>query len=117
MTEQQNDDAMERTKSALQHTMQSIVKTKSELKNEHANHSNTVEGLKETIKQTKADIQQINDGTYAAAVEARASIVEQKMACENDMHSKRKEIQADIDGLKARLSKDEAIHNDKISNL
>ena len=116
MTEQ-NDDAMERTKSALQHTMQSIVKTKIEMKNEHTNHSNTVEGLKESIKQTKADIVAIQDGTYAAAVEARASLAEQKLACENDMQSKRKEIQAEIDGLKATLTKDEAIHNDKISRL
>lgn len=117
MTEQQNDDAMERTNSALQHTMQSIIQTKVEMKKEHTNHSNTVEGLKESIKQTKADIVAIKDNTYAAAVEARASLAEQKLACNNDMHSKKKEIQAEIDGLKARLSKDEAIHNDKISRL
>ena len=116
MTEQ-NDDAMERTKSALQHTMQSIVKIKVEMKNEHTNHSKIVEGLKENIKQTKADIAAIKDNTYAAAVEARASLAEQKSASENDMRSQRKEIQAEIDGLKATLSKDSAIHNDKISRL
>lgn len=108
---------MERTKNALQHTMQCIAETKAELKNEHVNHSNTVEELKSSIKQTKADVTAMKDNTYAAAVEARASLAEQRSASENDMQTKKKEIQAEIDGLKAKLSKDEAIHNDKIHHL
>ena len=108
---------VERTKKDLQSTIQSIADTKQLLKNEHAYHSDTVESLKKEITRTKNDIVQIQDETYATAVEARKTLTEKQSAQTLAMQSKRMELHAEISQLKDKIAKDATIHYHKVSHL
>ena len=112
-----SQDEVDRTHEELQLTISSIATTKATLKNEHIQHRDEVEQLKQTIKHAKADILAIQSNTCPAAVEARKSIDEKRSAQMLDMEAKRSAIEAEIDELKLRIENDVKIHNCKMSSL
>ena len=108
---------LDRTQEELQLTISKIAATKTALTNEHIQHRDEVEELKQTIKHAKADILAIQSNTCPAAVEARKSIVEKRSAQMLDMESKRAAVKAKIDELKLRIENDVKIHNCKMTAL
>lgn len=104
---------IDRIHKELLSTSESIAETNATVKNEHIQHIDIVEDLKQTIKKTNSDILAIRDGTYALAAEITKRQATQTLA----MESKRKEIQADMNQWKDRITKEIVIHNYKVSRL
>lgn len=104
---------IDRIHKELLSTSESIAETNATVKNEHIQHIDIVEDLKQIIKKTNSDILAIRDGTYALAAEITKRQATQTLA----MESKRKEIQADMNQWKDRITKEIVIHNYKVSRL
>ena len=88
--------AREKSLAELKAVVQSLEELRETLQREHNEHRYLVENLKLDIKGTKTDMEDIENGRYAPAVEFASRISERRASEINQLDSKRKDIEDEI---------------------
>lgn len=101
----------------LRETTQSLDRVKQTLKQEKEDHRELVYDLKTTIKTTQADIQAIDDGTYAQSVEFRSRLDAKRVAQVKELNGKRKLIEQEIEDIQTHITNNTKIHEANMSAL
>lgn len=109
--------AREKALADMKATLKSLEEVRETLQREKADHRELVYGLKTEIKSTRADLNAMEDGTYAPAVEFEKKLSANKAAQTNKLESAQKAIEDEIEQLQSAMAKDTLVHDASMSAL
>ncbi|KAL3763613.1 hypothetical protein ACHAW5_003911 [Stephanodiscus triporus] len=109
--------ARDRALEKLKTTVQALEEVRCTLQREKVEHQVLVSDLKAEIKATRAELNAIENGTYAPALEFASSLSKMETDQTSDLEGKRRAIQDDIEHLQLLIEKDGMVHISNISSL
>ncbi|KAL7540533.1 hypothetical protein ACHAXR_012234 [Thalassiosira sp. AJA248-18] len=103
--------ARENALTKLKTTIKSLEEVRETLHNEKHDHRELVYKLKTEIKNTRADIVAMENGTYAPAVEFTSRLEERQAAQTSELDGKRRVIEDEIEQLQSNIAKEALVHD------
>ena len=101
----------------MKNTTQKTKNTTQSLQREKLQHRELVYDLKTEIKKTRADIEAMENGTFAPDVEFMSRLAKRRADQTSELERKRKAIEDEIEELQSLMAKDDKVHIDNVSAL
>mmetsp|Transcript_15120 Transcript_15120/g.24587 ORF Transcript_15120/g.24587 Transcript_15120/m.24587 type:complete len:378 (-) Transcript_15120:1116-2249(-) len=98
-------------------TRQSLEEVRETLQREKLEHRDSIYDLKTEIKTTRADINAMENGTYAPAVEFMAKLSERRKSQTSELDNKRRMLDDEIEEQQTSIAKDTLVHDANASAL